>query len=135
MNLREKISARRIFAGRKMIKADALDGMDISRLLMKVGGKQIIRKAWGDAEVFTTLVPLSAKQAYARVERVLGSANVPYTPDSTPSKGLVEIEAVGEYLTTFTNNYMCPDEDAGIIVVVSGLGDDLSVVTLISQVY
>lgn len=62
MNLREKIIARRReMRAAKKLEADALDGMEISRLLTKLGGRQVIRKAVGDDVVFTTVVALSAK--------------------------------------------------------------------------
>lgn len=136
MNLREKIIARRReMRAAKKLEADAMDGMEISRLLTKLGGRQVIRKAVGDDVVFTTVVALSAKQAFARAEKLLNTAPVPYTSDSIPSKGIMEIEAVGEIVTNLNNYYMCPDEDAGIVLIVNGLGEELSIVTMISQVY
>ena len=117
------------------VEADAMDGMEISRLLIKLGGRQVIRKAVGDGEVFTTVVALPAKQAFARAEKLLNTAPVPYTSDSMPSKGIMEIEAVGKIVTNLNNSYMCPDEDAGIVLIVNGLSDELSIVTMVSQVY
>lgn len=137
MNIRENLFAlrrNRMLASKKL-EADVLDGQEICRLLVRAGGRNVVRKLWADAEVFSTLIDLSANQAFARIDKLLNTASIPYTSDSLPKKGRTPIESVDEDVITITNSYMCPDWDAGIIVVVNGLGDGLSVVTIISQAY
>ena len=138
MNIRENPFLRRrnrMLASKKKLEADVLDGQEICRLLIRAGGRDIIRKSWAGTDVYSTLIDLPANQAFMRINKLLNTAAIPYTSDSFPKKGRTPIEAVDEDVVTITNSYMCPDRDAGIVVVVNGIGDELSVVTIISQAY
>lgn len=137
MNIRENpfLSRRKRMLASKKLEADVLGGQEICRLLVRAGGRNIVRKLLADSEVYSTLIDLPANQAFARINKMLNTAAIPYTSDSLPKKGRTPIESVGEDVVTITNSYMCPDRDAGIVVVVNGIGDELSVVTIVSQAY
>ena len=137
MNIRENpfLRRRKRMLASKKLEADVLGGQEICRLLVRAGGRNIVRKLLADSEVYSTLIDLPVNQAFARINKMLNTAAIPYTSDSFPKKGRTPIESVDEDVVTITNSYMCPDRDAGIVVVVNGIGDELSVVTIISQAY
>ena len=137
MNIRENpfLRRRKRMLASKKLEADVLGGQEICRLLVRAGGRNIVRKLLADSEVYSTLIDLPVNQAFARINKMLNTAAIPYTSDSFPKKGRTPIESVDEDVVTITNSYMCPDRDAGIVVVINGIGDELSVVTIISQAY
>lgn len=137
---RERVLAHRLAVRRSglfadKVEADALGDKEITQLLLRLGGRQVIRKPHGDAVVFTTIVDNPAFSAYRQAEALLSRAKVPYTTDSRPQRCATEIESVSEDAKTIINTYTCPDEDADIILFVHGLGEQLSLVTLISRVF